>query len=98
MARVRGALDGLFRRHIGHRADNHAALRQQAAAGRAGQAEVHHLRPGCRDDDVLRLDISMDDATFVGCGQRLADIERGCHGTFPGTPNPGPKRSRLPRQ
>ena len=68
----------LFGRHVGGRADEHAALRDShvlVALELPRQAEVHDdwLVP-LVDHDVGRLEIAVHDAVLVGFGQRVGQL------------------------
>ena len=69
-------VSGLFRRHVGGRAENDAALRQiRVAGGSAGQPEIEdaHARGEFGiarfEPDIGRLDVAMDQAAFVRRGE-----------------------------
>src|SRR3972149_3286047 len=68
----------LLGREVEGRADQHALLRQARGVPRTRQAKVHQLgdQPLARagDDDILRLDVSGDDALRVGVVERLAQL------------------------
>src|SRR3954469_10776774 len=59
--------ESLLRRHVIGRAQQRAQAREAPAFGRRCEPEIHHGNPAVRlDHDVLRLQIAMDDALFVG--------------------------------
>src|SRR5262245_10943501 len=82
----------LLRRHVTHRAHNHARIGDTFLRGRVlvyaailmraefRQAEVENLHPPIfRDEQVLRLQVTMDDAFGVSGGQSLGDLPRKIH-------------------
>ena len=97
---VRPAVDlvppHLFRRHVGQRAQDGAALGQIRTGLRLGipsvhtlgQPEVEHLHmPACREHDVRRLQVAMDDLGGLRRFEGLADLHR--------DPEDLPQRHRL---
>ena len=58
-----------------HRADGLIGHRLVLAAGKAGDAEVHHLDGAVRQQhDVLRLDVPVHDALLMGVLQRRQNL------------------------
>jgi hypothetical protein len=72
---------GLFRGHVGHRADrNPGGSRRAGVVDRAGDAEVHHLdRAGAGDHHVAGLDVSVHSPVAVAEVQRGADVGDDLH-------------------
>ena len=67
---VHGAAQGLLRADVVHRADGVPVDGTALAHGKAGNAEVHHLDLALfGHHDILRLDIPVDDAVFMGALQ-----------------------------
>ena len=65
----------LFRRHVGHRAHDHALGREAGGVGDGGEPEVTELgRAVVGQPDVGRLEVAVDDAPAVGVIERLADL------------------------
>ncbi len=85
--RIQVLPQGLFRRHIGYRSDNHARECQRqidrSCLGRGhghlrrlGQPEIEDLGlPPPREEDVVRLDIPVDDPSGVGDLQTLGHAQ-----------------------
>ncbi len=71
---------GLFRRHVGRRAERDAGGGQILAAGRfahrLGHAEVGDQGVAAGDQHVVGLDVAVDHALAVGVGQRVGDLGR----------------------
>src|SRR5689334_25374488 len=66
----------LLRRHVGECAERRAGLREARVVPELRDAEVHDLdAPVQRQEDVVRLDISMDDAPGMRCVQTLSDLD-----------------------
>ena len=75
-----GVALGLFRAHIGERAEQAAGLGSERGVGfafdEAGEAEIEHLGlAGLIDEDVRGLEVAVNDAALVGVRERVADLE-----------------------
>ena len=71
------AAERLLRRHVGHRADDHAVHRQPRLLERDGEAEVADLgRAVGGEPDVAGLEVAVDDAVLVRVGEPAADALR----------------------
>ena len=69
----------LLRAHVHRGAERDAGLGQPLAAGRVerpGDTEVRDDTMIAREQDVLRLDVTVDDALPVGIAQGIGDLER----------------------
>jgi hypothetical protein len=89
-AMIRGHPADLLRRHVAERAQDDAGLRigrrgrqgaqpgqRDVGLGQLGQAEVQNLHaPVCRDEDVLRLQVAVDDALVVRRGETTGNLDR----------------------
>ena len=62
-------------------APHHRSRLSQRALGHASDAEVGDHRPLAREQDVRRLDVTMNDAVLVGMRQRRADLDRELDGS-----------------
>jgi hypothetical protein len=68
---------GLLRAHVGRGPDRKPDPGERRAAGEADRpcdAEIRHHRMTVRDEDVLRLDVSMNHAAPVGVVERVGDF------------------------
>ena len=72
----------LFRCHVGGRPDHGAGHGQCLHAGTARKAVVEELdpvEPPVDEEDVRRLDVTVDDALLVGDAERRRDLDRDAH-------------------
>ena len=75
---------GLLGRHVRRRANGHAGLCERGAIAvvrlrtgcieRFGNAKVGHHGGATREQHVVRLDVTMHDATCMGVGERLGHV------------------------
>ncbi len=83
----RAVTRGLLRAHVLRRTERETGLRHALAAGLAhgeGDAEVRHERLAVGEQDVLRLEIAVDDATAMRVVERLRDGDGESHGLLHG--------------
>ena len=73
-ADIRGFAFALFRRHIGRRADHHAAAGERVVSFPGRQSEVENLDAGLDEHDVAGLEIAVNDPMFVRLGQGGGDL------------------------
>jgi len=88
-ARVHATVPYLLGGHVGHSADQCGGAADggrlcdvRGSGHNAGQAEIEYLgAPTRRDDDIPRLEVTMNDALLVRRLEALGDIE--CNGAGP---------------
>ncbi len=89
----------LLRRHVAGRADHHAGSRREPIATRnARDPEVEHFdlfEPCARQEDVARLDVSVNDAERVRGAERFGDSPRQLDRLGRGHAEPQPMRQAL---